>query len=92
MKPLSILIEYDDRGNECYSHPYVFEIDNFKMPSWQMEAKKGNEIPKELANTPWTFVDNTRLLKEMIDELSKCAIIGVDLEAHSYRFVSSLLK
>lgn len=88
MKPLSILVEYDDKGNECFSHPYVFEIDNFKIPSWQMEVKGICEMPKELNNTPWTFVNNTKLLNEMIEDLSKHEVIGVDLEAHSYRFAN----
>jgi hypothetical protein len=38
MKPLSILVEYDAEGNECYSHPYAFEIDNFRIPARQFEG------------------------------------------------------
>jgi len=88
MKPLSILVEYDSKGNECFSHPYVFEIDNFKIPQWQMKENGCNQ-PLDLKNTPWTFVDNLTLFNEMIQELNQSEIIGVDLEAHSYRYFDS---
>ncbi len=88
LKPLSILVEYDNEGNECYSHPYAYEIDNFRMPEWQMEKRDKTE-PKlsalSLTDTPCIMVNTLEGLNSMVAELSKFKEIGVDLEAHSYR-------
>ena len=45
MKPLSILVEYTEHDEEVYSHPYLFEIDNFKLTDRQLQQrpKSGHE-------------------------------------------------
>ena len=88
MKPLSILVEYDNEGVECYSHPYAFEIDNFRLPEQQM-LRRDPALPKisalALPETPCVMVSNVEGLNSMIRELSGFTEIGVDLEAHNYR-------
>lgn len=84
LKPLSILIEYSDQNEEVYSHPYVFEIDNFKMPPRQLENCSGvNTRPHQESQVE--FVDTKKKLLDMIQQLKKYPEIGVDLEAHTYR-------
>ncbi len=88
MKPLSILVEYDLEGVECYSHPYAYEIDNFRMPEKQM-LRRDPALPKltalPLTDTPCVMVNTVEGLNLMIRELSGFTEIGVDLEAHNYR-------
>jgi len=85
LKPLSILIEYSDLNEEIYSHPYVFEIDNLKLPAQQLEKISLPNKVLDLDETPMVFVDDKRQLEQVIKDLSDCTEIGVDLEAHSYR-------
>ena len=80
-KPLSILIEYADDGTEFYSHPYLFELDHFTVPDWQLNPAK---IPKVTENE-LVFVDTKKGLQEMIEALQNQKEIGVDVEHHSYR-------
>ena len=85
LKPLSILTEFDADGNECFSHPYAFEIDNFKIPERQLSKRGRPEQPAALASTPLVMVDTSDALEKMVAEISKFTEIAVDLEAHSYR-------
>ena len=88
LKPLSILVEYDNDGHECYSHPYSFEIDNFRMNERHLK-KRDPERPRmaapALPETPCVMVNSLEGLNAMMKELGKFTEIGVDLEAHSYR-------
>ena len=85
LKPLSILLEYDADGNECYSHPYAFEIDNFKIPNRQFLKGESPSAPPATADTPLAMVDTVQKLRVMIEEIREFSEIGLDLEAHSYR-------
>ncbi len=88
LKPLSILVEYDNDGHECYSHPYSFEIDNFRMNELQLskrDPKRPQMAARPLSETPCVMVNSLEKLNTMIKELSGFTEIGVDLEAHSYR-------
>jgi hypothetical protein len=90
LKPLSILVEYSADGEEVYSHPYVFEMDNLKFnvrqmakrPDYETEAKTGTS---HLEVWPLVVIDTIEGLKEAIEELKKCAEIAIDLEHHNYR-------
>jgi len=82
---LSILLEYDADGSECYSHPYAFEIDNFKIPGHQFLKRGSPCTVLATADTPLVMVDTLQKLKTMIEEIREFSEIGVDLEAHSYR-------
>ena len=85
LKPLSILPEFDADGLECFSHPYAFEIDNFRIPDRQLSKRGPPEQPSALASTPLVMVDSLEGLQEMVAEVSQFTEIAVDLEAHSYR-------
>ena len=86
LKPLSILIEYSDQDEEIYSHPYVYEIDNLKLTSRQLEKRPpSEEKAKEVKDTPLVFIGDKQGLLKAIEEMSEFSEIGIDLEAHSYR-------
>ena len=74
LKPLSILIEYSDLNEEIYSHPYVFEIDNLKLPAQQLEKTSLPNKVLDLDETPMVFVDDKRQLEQVIKDLSDCTV------------------
>ncbi|CAB4056949.1 RRP6 [Lepeophtheirus salmonis] len=85
IKPLSILLEYDERGEiEFYSHPYLFEIQHFKMYPSLLEHQDTTPI-KPIEQTPLVWVSSPGDLDTMIQDLLKEKEIAVDLEAHNYR-------
>lgn len=84
LKPLSVLLEINDHGQECYSHPYDYELTLWKAKDEQLcqiEEKK----PLPLSDTPYVFVETEEQLNEMLSEILKTDEIAVDLEHHSYR-------
>ena len=74
MKPLSILIEYSDQNEEIYSHPYVFEIDNLKVPENQLKKTATPTRVLDLDETQMVYVDNKEQLEQTIKELSDCKV------------------
>ena len=81
MKPLSVLVEYDEQGKEMFSHPYIYEMERDQPVSAQLSLTvpvKATDIP----STPLMYVDTVEKLQEMIKELQTESIIG---EHHSYR-------
>lgn len=85
LKPLAILPEYDDDQNVVsYLHPYEFEIEKFEVSGELLEAKKP-QIPSDINNAVYHFVDTEQKLLDMLRELREFKEIAVDLEHHSYR-------
>lgn len=67
-----------------YTHPYQFELDNFKPT--QSQLARGELIePGNLNSTPLVYVDTKHELREVIDELSSATEIAVDVEQNGYR-------
>jgi len=83
-KPLSILIEYDDNNGEFFSHPYFFEIERFN-PTPQQLAPRPISLSMSVEKTELVFVETRGELVDTISDLKEHNIIGVDLEAHTYR-------
>ena len=84
MKPLSVLVEYDEQGKEMFSHPYIYEMERDQPVSAQLSFTvpvKATDIP----STPLMYVDTVEKLQEMIKELQTESIREVDVEHHSYR-------
>jgi len=84
MKPLSVLVEYDEQGKEMFSHPYIYEMERDQPVSAQLSITvpvKSTDIP----STTMMYVDTEEKLQEMIRELQKEVMIGVDVEHHNYR-------
>ncbi|KAG5676319.1 hypothetical protein PVAND_006165 [Polypedilum vanderplanki] len=85
LRPLAVLPEYDDDGKiVSFLHPYELEIEKFE-PSDEQLVKREPQIPENMDNFPFTFVDTEEKLNEMINELRSVKEIAVDLEHHSYR-------
>jgi len=84
LRPLSILVEYDDQGEEFYSHPYLFEIERFAPRPKQLVISVPVK-PKGVADTELVYVDTLPALRIAVHELAMEEVIGVDVEHHSYR-------
>lgn len=90
VKPLSILLELNDYGEEEFSHPYEFELENF-TPNKKFFRVDASIAPfQPVAETPLVMVDNEESLKKLIADLETQTEIAVDLEAHSYRTFQGL--
>ena len=74
LKPLSILIEYSDQNEEIYSHPYLFEIDNLKLPVRQVQKTALSSTVPNLDETEMVFVDSKLKLEQLIHELKDCTV------------------
>jgi len=84
MKPLSILVEYDEQGREMFSHPYIYEMERDQPVSAQLTITVPVK-PTEVESTPLLYVDTVDKLEEMITELKKEPVLGLDVEHHNYR-------
>ncbi|KAG1672907.1 Exosome component 10 [Nymphon striatum] len=83
LKPLAIIIEATDNGEE-YSHPYEIEIEKFN-PGENLLCFQEPTFPKPIEETEFKFIDNVEDLRAAISELNQVNQMAVDLEAHSYR-------
>ena len=84
LKPLSVLVEYDEAGEEQFSQPYLFEQER-DLPTNSQLTITVPVKPADTADTKLVWVDTEPGLASMIADLSKETVIGLDLEAHNYR-------
>jgi exosome complex exonuclease RRP6 len=84
LKPLSILVEYDDSENEFYSHPYLYEMERF-APSAEQLGPATPVPPPEVEAAELVMVETVEQLRIAVAELARETVIGVDLEHHNYR-------
>jgi len=84
MKPLSILVEYDEHGMEMFSHPYIYEMERDQPISGQLSITVPVK-PTEVGSTAMLYVDTVEKLEGMIKELQNETMLGVDVEHHNYR-------
>ena len=68
------MIEYSDQNEEIYSHPYLFEIDNLKLPPQQLQKTTLSSKPSSLDETELVFVDSKLKLEHLIEELKDCSV------------------
>lgn len=84
IKPLALLPEEID-GYVTYPHPYELEIEKFQ-PSRDRELKPAEpQVPPQIENTPFTYVDSIDVLNQMMSHLKSTAEMAVDLEHHHFR-------
>jgi len=85
LRPLAVLLERDDEGNERFSHPYEFELERFQPPEWALEPATEPVQPPPAEQTPVTMVTTPAGLSQLVSELEQAREVAVDLEHHSYR-------
>ena len=88
LKPLAILLELDDNGDEEYSHPYEFELERF-APDPKLFTTL-NVVPafKKVEETPLVMVESVQGLTNLIEDLSKQPVVAVDLEVLYYSYLN----
>lgn len=84
LKPLALFLEQDEAGDECFSHPYEFELEHFE-PSVDLLKNIEPCIPKDISETPLVMVETEEELNSMLKDLREYNELAVDLEHHSYR-------
>lgn len=71
-----------------YCHPYLHELDVFKIPPNQLK-KVEPRIPPKIDTTRAVYVDDEKMLSDMISALKTETELAVDLEVgrvfHFYR-------
>lgn len=83
LKPLAILLELNDYGDEEYSHPYEFELERFEPdPKFFQIVKEPNY--RNVDETPLVVVSTADDLKTLLNDLSTHEVIGVDLEVRYF--------
>ncbi|CAG8494220.1 1113_t:CDS:2 [Paraglomus occultum] len=79
------LKNYDNPGpDDCFTHPYEYEINNMKYPQHLLN-KTPESIFQKLENTPFTLVETEEQLEEICRRLEAAQEIAIDLEHHDYR-------
>ncbi|ODV85865.1 hypothetical protein CANARDRAFT_27944 [[Candida] arabinofermentans NRRL YB-2248] len=80
------LIPATDSIPEHYENPYSYEIMNQEYPEWILEPSDENyeSIPWKESEEP-IWIDDSSQLDELLLDLSKCKVIGIDLEHHDFR-------
>ena len=74
------MVELNDFGDEEFSHPYEFELENFKLDPKFLTVSK--EVPpfKKVEDIPLVMVETEGSLKRLVEDLSQESLIAVDLE------------
>lgn len=85
MKPLAILLELNDLGDEEFSHPYEFELERF-TPDSKFLAVADEVAPfAKVQDTPLVMVETEEALKSLINDLLMESVIAVDLEVFIFK-------
>jgi len=87
--PLRLNIEYDDQGNEFYTHPYKHEIQSFVINP-ELLTPTDPIVPPDLDMTPVFWVETVQQLEEMCKHIETQKDFAVDVEHHSYRSFQGL--
>ncbi|XP_069699387.1 exosome complex component 10 homolog [Periplaneta americana] len=84
LKPLSIMLQISEDGEESYSHPYEYELMRFSPPADRLKEVKPR-MYSAVEDTPLVMVDMPDQLPGLLQDLAKYSEIAIDLEHHSYR-------
>lgn len=80
LKPLAILLELNDLGDEEFSHPYEFELERFTPdPKFFTVLDEVPPFPS-VQEIPLVMIDTEEGLKSLLKVLLKETVIAVDLE------------
>jgi len=80
MKPLSILLELNDYGEEEFSHPYEFELESFTPNKKFFQVDVPITPFRPVAETPLIMVNSEEDLKKLMADLETQTEFAVDLE------------
>lgn len=80
LKPLAILLELNDLGDEEFSHPYEFELERFTPDPKFLTVL--DEVPPfpNVQDIPLLIIDTEDGLKSLLKDLLAETVIAVDLE------------
>lgn len=84
IKPLSILKEYNEKGEAFYSNPYEVEITSYQLLDRYLK-KMNPRKPAKLNETYFKYIDTNEDLKDLVEYLKSVEEFAVDLEYHSQR-------
>lgn len=92
LKPLVVALERqqqqqqdeEDEEHGIYCHPYQYELDVFKVPESQLQAKVPISF-RPMEESPLVMVETEEDLEGLLRDLRQCKEIAVDLEHHNYR-------
>lgn len=87
--PLNLDVERDEQGNEFYTHPYEYEIQQFHVDSSLLVCHDPIE-PPDLNSTPIMKVETVQELEAMCQHIESQNEFAVDVEHHSYRSYQGL--
>lgn len=73
-------MELNDFGDEEFSHPYEFELENFNVDPKFLAVSKQIHPFKSIEDTPLVMVETEASLKRLVEDLSQETQIAVDLE------------
>lgn len=69
-----------------YPHPYQAELESFKVSSEFLECSPEEiKLPASIDSTPLVVVSDIKQLESLVQELSTCKEIAIDVEHHSFR-------
>lgn len=80
LKPLAILLEVNDAGEEEYSHPYEFELERFTVADKFLETKPNLGRFAGVESTTLVMVETEESLQLLLKDLAQQSEIAVDLE------------
>jgi len=80
LKPLAVLLEINELGDEEFSHPYEFELERFTPHPSSLVVNIPVPNFKAVDETPLVFVDNEASFNNLLSDLTNHSVIGVDLE------------
>ncbi|XP_073973301.1 exosome component Rrp6 isoform X2 [Rhodnius prolixus] len=85
LKPLSILLTRDEKDNECFTHPYGYELELFRVEESRLQSISKAQLPGSIEKTPLVVIEAESQIDGLLEELLQQKEISVDLEHHSYR-------
>ena len=87
LKPLSIFVEYEEDGEEVFSHPYLYEIDRLQPSEEELASTPPSTLPPSIEEAELVIVETVEQLRIAVAELAQEKVIGLDVEHHSYRWL-----
>lgn len=80
LKPLAILLELNDFGDEEFSHPYEFELERFTPDPKFFTVLDEVPLFPSVQEIPLVMIDTEEGLKSLLKVLLEETVIAVDLE------------
>ncbi|KAL7299082.1 hypothetical protein TKK_0008170 [Trichogramma kaykai] len=88
--PLAIHKVQGEDGFEYYSHPYEFELNQFKPHEIHLQRRQPIKC-KSIEETPLIIINDTAGLRAMVDNLKIYNEIAIDFKEHTYRTFQGII-